>query len=152
MFLALKKFWQIVKTISKISMRMNLLEDRNKNRRGKLGSKKARIISLTLSTLLLPRISPVGFTQLTLTRIQIDDNNIIIYSLLTTATQPKAFSSTLSKSKSKDHGFKVADDGRLVIKDDDSDSDTGKKPKKLPFLGSDSEDASGKNFIFFHKY
>lgn len=59
------------------------------------------------------------------------------------ATKPGSKKITDDK-KSKDHGFKLAEDGRFIIKDDDDDdSDDGnsmKKKKKLPFLGSDSED------------
>ncbi|XP_063989401.1 RRP12-like protein [Diachasmimorpha longicaudata] len=60
-----------------------------------------------------------------------------------TATKPGAAGS-VGKAKGKDHGFKTAEDGRLIIKDSDDESDEGSKKKgkgkKLPFLGSDSED------------
>ncbi|XP_011315321.1 RRP12-like protein [Fopius arisanus] len=59
-----------------------------------------------------------------------------------TGTRPGE-SVKVKKSKDKDHGFKTAEDGRLIIKDSDDEEDeesTKKKKKKLPFLGSDSDD------------
>ncbi|XP_015121144.1 RRP12-like protein [Diachasma alloeum] len=59
-----------------------------------------------------------------------------------TATRPGA-SGSVRKPREKDHGFKTAEDGRLIIKDSDDESEEGakrKKGKKPPFLGSDSED------------
>ncbi|XP_046410406.1 RRP12-like protein [Neodiprion fabricii] len=59
-----------------------------------------------------------------------------------TATQPGALDSTQSIRKKKEGGFKTDEKGRLIIKDDDSDGEMEIKPKKLPFLGSDSENNS----------
>ncbi|XP_034940350.1 RRP12-like protein [Chelonus insularis] len=66
-----------------------------------------------------------------------------------TATKPgqNLMSGITKKNKSKDHGFKTSEDGRLIIKDSDDDDDDDleneqkkKKKNKLPFLGSDSDD------------
>lgn len=48
--------------------------------------------------------------------------------------------------KLKDHSFKTAPDGRLIITDDNErESDTeGKKKRKTSFFQSDSEDDYGK--------
>ncbi|XP_048507370.1 RRP12-like protein isoform X2 [Athalia rosae] len=56
-----------------------------------------------------------------------------------TATQPGASTATLPKVKNTDGGFKIARDGRLIIKDDNSDSDIGRVPKKFSSPGSASE-------------
>lgn len=62
-----------------------------------------------------------------------------------TATKPNEGASQLLNKKpvKKDRGFKTAEDGRLIIKDDSSsDSETEKRKKKLKFDsdGSNSED------------
>lgn len=50
-----------------------------------------------------------------------------------------------SIKKVKDHGFKTAPDGRLIITDTkERDSDTEDKKKKKAFLQNDSEDDYGK--------
>lgn len=66
--------------------------------------------------------------------------------LLILATKPGALVPAQSKGKSKDSGFKFSGDGRLIIKDDGSDSDTDKKSKKLHFMAKDSDNESGEKF------
>ncbi|RZC36936.1 RRP12-like protein [Asbolus verrucosus] len=56
-----------------------------------------------------------------------------------TATKPGAASQqTGKKGAERDRGFKTATDGRLIIKDESSDSDTGNK-KKFSFDSDDSD-------------
>jgi ribosomal RNA-processing protein 12 len=57
-----------------------------------------------------------------------------------TATKPGTtpFKQPTKKAVEKDRGFKTASDGRLIIKDDSSDSDSGKKNK----LNFDSDDSA----------
>lgn len=68
------------------------------------------------------------------------------------ATQPGVSNPeiSISKQKTKDHSFKTAPDGRLIITDDnDGESDIeerSKKKKKASFLQNDSEDDYGKNY------
>jgi hypothetical protein len=53
------------------------------------------------------------------------------------------------KSKDKDHGFKIAKDGRLIITDSiDCEISNKKKIKenKLPFIGCGSENDSSKEY------
>lgn len=70
--------------------------------------------------------------------------------LYVSATQPGVSNPKVPVKKAKDHGFKTAPDGRLIIADDNErDSDTEKKKKKkTPFPHSDSEDDYGKRFSF----
>ena len=73
---------------------------------------------------------------------------IIHYFIL--ATKPINVKAAATKEKSKNHGFKSAPDGRLIIADNSDVSDdekTKKKKNKLDFMGSDSENDIGKNFI-----
>lgn len=61
-----------------------------------------------------------------------------------TATRPGTTTLKAQKPKEKDGGFKTGPDGRLIIKDLDSDDEEEKtagtkQKKKLPFLGSDAE-------------
>lgn len=69
------------------------------------------------------------------------------------ATKPTNLSGIASnKSKVKDHGFKTAPDGRLIIVDNSDDSEDEQKKKKknkLSFLNSDSENDDGKLFIIW---
>lgn len=57
--------------------------------------------------------------------------------------------------KMKDHGFKSAPDGRLIITDDnekDSDTEERSKKKKASFLQDDSEeDDYGKTLLEFNQ-
>lgn len=46
------------------------------------------------------------------------------------------------KKKEKDRGFKTGNDGRLIIKEDSSDSETDEKKNKISFDASDSEEES----------
>lgn len=59
-----------------------------------------------------------------------------------TTTQPGVTNPTISVKKAKDHGFKTAPDGRLIITDDNErDSDTEERSKKKKaFLQNDSEE------------
>lgn len=68
-----------------------------------------------------------------------------IPNLYVSATQPGLLNPKVTVKKVKDHGFKTAPDGRLIIVDNNErDSDTeDKKKKKTPFLQSDSEDDYG---------
>ena len=61
-----------------------------------------------------------------------------------TSTRPSTVSSHNEDTnvKSKNGGFQIAKDGRLIIEDSDSEEDT-RKPKKLHFMESDSEDDEG---------
>ena len=63
-----------------------------------------------------------------------------------TSTMPKPKSSELDDqhSKSRNGGFKIAKDGRLII-EDDSDSEEEQHKKKLHFMESDGSDDEGKN-------
>ncbi|XP_001606680.2 RRP12-like protein [Nasonia vitripennis] len=82
------------------------------------------------------------------TWIQEGEDNIVDFADPTaarniTATKPVNAKNPATKPKEKDHGFKTAPDGRLII-GDDSDDDSGdektkKNKNKLPFLGSDSD-------------
>ncbi|CAH0554769.1 unnamed protein product [Brassicogethes aeneus] len=58
-----------------------------------------------------------------------------------TATKPgQEPKPTLTKKPEKDRGFKTALDGRLIIKDNSSDSDSEKKTSKFNMEDSDSDD------------
>ncbi|KAK0081235.1 hypothetical protein PV325_012542 [Microctonus aethiopoides] len=70
-----------------------------------------------------------------------------------TATKPGQSNLVIHKKKSKNSGFKMTEDGKLIIRDNDDDDDDDdddntnettdnkkKKKNKLPFLGGDSED------------
>ncbi|VEN55811.1 unnamed protein product, partial [Callosobruchus maculatus] len=57
------------------------------------------------------------------------------------ATKPGQTPQPLVETKKKDRGFKTASDGRLIIKDDSSDNETGCKKNKFSFdSDSDSDD------------
>lgn len=77
----------------------------------------------------------------------------IISILYIVATQPGVSNPTkISTKRVKDHGFKTAPDGRLIITDgNEKDSDTEKsKKKKTSFLQNDSEeDDYGKTSLQF---
>lgn len=66
------------------------------------------------------------------------------------ATKPGVAVSKTDKEKSKDSGFKTAEDGRLIITDntdDESDEEETKKKKKSSFLGMNENDDYGKLFL-----
>jgi ribosomal RNA-processing protein 12 len=74
-----------------------------------------------------------GMTGVAYSEIRLESINFL-------ATKPGTtpFKQPTKKAVEKDRGFKTASDGRLIIKDDSSDSDSGKKNK----LNFDSDDSA----------